>query len=319
MKLVRAGVATVTTLIIGFASVANATSFPTCTISAPPGPHYTGHYVRLLWVSQDATSATISTIGAIPPGQVAQGFRDIYLTGNTLITMTVGNGTGTRTCSALISLSNLPVTTQAQPIYQQTSVYQPITFSSTQVQYVPALSYSSRPQQEVWTPFWDSSPTTYGYAYDSYRNESLYYSGNYYDRYESFYDTASGYPSDYNDTYIVPAPRMYQNLGDQYGVSGIIRPYAGGVEGAVCDSNGYCDYGVGHEIPSQAIDDYTPDSSIHWYDSGPAIQAPPSGSSWWDNTPPPRNDTYWNENEGSIQYYDWKEPTMRQSSDSYDI
>ena len=132
---------------------------------------------------------------------------------------------------------------------------------------MPTLSYSNRPQQEVWTPFWASSPTTYGYAYDSYNGDSLYYSGNYYDRYESFYETGSQYSYDSYDNAIVPAPQMYQTLGDQYGVSGIIRPYNGGVEGEVCDSNGYCDYGVGHELPPQPIDDYSPDSSNHWYDS----------------------------------------------------
>ena len=182
MKSIRGGLTALIALILGLAGTVSATSLPTCTISVPPGVHYSGQAVRLLWVSQDATSATIATIGAIPPEQIAQGFRDIYPTGNTLITMTVGNGLGTRTCSALITLNNLPAQTQTQ------TVYQPITYTTNQVQYVPVNS--NWYPQNTWTPFYASSPSKYSYTSDSYYGNSYYYSGNYYDRYESFYDTA---------------------------------------------------------------------------------------------------------------------------------
>ena len=318
MKSIRGGLTALIALILGLAGTVSATSLPTCTISVPPGVRYGGQAVRLLWVSQDATSATIATIGAIPPEQIAQGFRDIYPTGNTLITMTVGNGLGTRTCSALITLNNLPAQTQTQ------TVYQPITYTTNQVQYVPVNS--NWYPQNTWTPFYASSPSKYSYTSDSYYGNSYYYSGNYYDRYESFYDTAGSsygyknYASDnsYNDPYTYTHSIENTLTGEKYSATrdcyGLVCDAAPSSWSYTPDPDALYIYPASQRDARNGYEDNTE------YPSPTPPVAPEQYYGVWNgSTPPPKDDSNWSQSEGRLYYGGPDDTIMQKGPNSYDI
>ncbi|MBI5470467.1 hypothetical protein HY968_04100 [Candidatus Kaiserbacteria bacterium] len=79
-------------------------SIPMCGISTPPAIHYAGGPAELVWYSQNATSASIAGIGAVP----LQGSRTVYPTRTTTYTMTVANSAASRTCSVIVTISSPP-------------------------------------------------------------------------------------------------------------------------------------------------------------------------------------------------------------------
>lgn len=199
-------------------SVSNGSNLPVCTLSAAPGTHVPGQPVRLIWYTQYATGANLSNYGTIPAAQLASGYADVYPTQSTLYTMTVVNGSGSRTCSTLVTLSNQ----NPQPAPHATGYVatpQPVIYSPT---YYPS-SYS-------YPGYSSYSYPSYGYSGYTYLSNGPY-STAYFDTVDNYLDqvdyntgggiyTSGSYPSSYYSSdftdpsaYYV-APSQSNGLGD---------------------------------------------------------------------------------------------------------
>lgn len=153
-------------------TVSTNSSTPSCGLSPTPGVHYAGQQLQLVWYTQNATAAQISNVGAVPSNQLIQGSITIAPTYTTLYTMTVSNPSGSRTCSALVSINQRP-TTSYQPVTTQQVTYRPTTSGSpsySSPRSYPTYTYpsSSGSGGSRYTP-------SQGLGYGSYGNGSSYY------------------------------------------------------------------------------------------------------------------------------------------------
>lgn len=150
-------------------TVSTNSNAPSCGLSPTPGVHYAGQQIQLVWYTQNATAAQISNVGAVPSNQLVQGSITITPTYTTLYTMTVSNPSGSRTCSALVSINQRPATNY-QPVTTQQVTYRPTTSGTP--------SYSSPRSYPTYT-YPSSSGSSYsagrGLGYGSYGNGSSYY------------------------------------------------------------------------------------------------------------------------------------------------
>lgn len=149
-------------------TVSTNSSTPSCGLSPTPGVHYAGQQLQLVWYTQNATAAQISNVGAVPSNQLIQGSITIAPAYTTLYTMTVSNPSGSRTCSALVSINQRP-TTNYQPVTTQQVTYRPTTSGTP--------SYSSPRSYPTYT-YPSSSGSSYsagrGLGYGSYGGGSSY-------------------------------------------------------------------------------------------------------------------------------------------------
>ncbi len=277
-------------------SVSTNASLPVCTLSATPGTHVAGQPVRLIWYTQYATGANLSGFGAIPASQLPSGYADMYPAQSTVYTMTVANGAGSRTCSALVTLA----AQSPQPAPYATGYVptpQPIVYSPT---YYP----SSYP---TYAPTYTASYPTSGTAGYTYPSNGTY-STAYFDTVDNYLDqvdantgggisvynpNSSYYYSDFNDpsAYYV-APSQSNGLGD-YTLTNTFNSF--GDIGTPYD-NAY--YGVPYaQAPGTSID--WNDNSAYYTNSEP--QAP--ASSPFDYYGTYDNSTYSQPSEQ--QWYDW--------------
>lgn len=145
----------------------SSSAVPSCGISASPGVHYAGQPLQLVWYSQNATAAQISNLGTIPPSQLAQGTATVAPSQTTLYTMQVANASASRTCSALVTISPRPGTTQtsySSPAYtpQTSYVYRPTTYTTApRTTYSPSYSSPSYSSYSPYSSRNNSSYTTY--------------------------------------------------------------------------------------------------------------------------------------------------------------
>lgn len=198
-------------------AVSNGNSLPVCTLSAAPGTHVAGQPVRLIWYTQNATGANLSDYGTIPASQLASGYADMYPTQSTLYTMTVANNSGSRTCSALVTLASQnpqPHATgyipNSQPLVYSPTYYQPTYYPSSSGYSYPSYGYTGGYTYPSNGPY----STAYFDTVDNYLDQVDYNTGGGIYPSDSYYPS-SYYSSDFADpsAYYV-APSSSNGLGD---------------------------------------------------------------------------------------------------------
>lgn len=130
-------------------SLAQSSTIPSCVLSSPPRTVTPGSTTRLIWYTENATAASIGQFGAVP----AQGYRDVTVYQNTLYTMTVWNGSVSRTCSAAITVT---------PAVSTPIATTPVTTYYTYTRPASSIIISS-PAAITTTPTYTSSPSAGNY------------------------------------------------------------------------------------------------------------------------------------------------------------
>lgn len=148
------------------------TQAPSCTLTVPPGTYTAGQPVRLFWVTQNAQAAGITNIGTIDASRLAYGNADVYPSQNTLYTMTVANSSGSRTCSALVTLTQ-----------RHTTTTRPTATTYTVPRTVSTPSYTARPTSFSMPSYRPTYTATPSYSYGG--GSSQIYRDSYYPAYYS--------------------------------------------------------------------------------------------------------------------------------------
>lgn len=210
-----------------------ATQAPSCTLTVPPGNYTAGQPVRLFWVTQNAQAAGITGLGTIDTARIPYGNADVYPSQNTLYTMTVANQSGSRTCSALVTLTQ-----------RQTTTTRPTATTYTVPRTVSTPSYTSRP-----TSF---SAPSYRPAYSA-APSNAYGGGSY-----------SSYSPYYGESYSLYSPSYEYGLGD-YSLTNVWNDFG---SGEYLRTDHDCYWGACNSEPSAW--EYTSpggyDTRIGWYD-----------------------------------------------------
>jgi hypothetical protein len=267
---------------------------PTCSLSATPGAHYAGQAVRLVWYSQNATGGALSGVGTLSASELAQGSRDVYPTQSTLYTMTVGNNSGSRTCSALVTIGsgntggsyNTGYTT-----YTSGTAYRPVTTQTTYTISSPSYGNSYVTARPLVTSGWYPNPVV---------NTRSYSSPSYYTSGDEWYTSSPSYTNglgDYSLTNIWNDAGSGEYLATDHSCSGYWcdsepdswaygapqnsnLPFSNeygwygdnGIEKVYTDTSGRVQAWAAEEDPSIPLDSYYSGDSQYgsWYDSASA-------------------------------------------------
>lgn len=275
---------------------ASAASFPTCTISTPPGTVQPNSRVTLLWFTQDATWATISSVGQIPSSLLPQGHMDVYPGGTTIYTMTVGNSLGSRTCSVIVSISSPSYITTVNNAYSSASalsvaraiVSTPIYYTTNSYSYTPSYSYSTYSTSLPWT---DNYNNTY-YPYGSYDNSVLYDAAD--PSWDPYYDSPY-----YSYSPYTPPPTPYHDSAgyfiDNFFGSDSNNSYNNPYSNSYSDSyNDYSDPYQNDNYWNNGQPQYYPDNGTGGY-SGYGDPNSANLGGWWDNAAPSTYDPGWSD------------------------